>query len=215
MYQRFLPGLFLLLLAACNATPIEYQAVPLNHDLGKLYFRQNSFFDTLFQWTHTRDCDCCHQYKVRWADSTMPLAQETGWKYAQPDSVCQLTLLQPQQAGCDTAFQLNTETFKAQMKYLRSLYWKEPKWIYRKFEDIGDQRFLIIGWEVPRSSRYDSLNIQRLLAITKMNNEKVTLDFECRRTDCGNFVKRALWMLETMKIEEMQGDKYTTYQVEQ
>lgn len=189
------------ILTACNTQPITYQAVPLHHDLGTFYFRDTPLFDTLAQWTHELDCDCCHLRKTRWADQEMPFVMETGWKYRQADSVCQLTLSQPLSPGCDTAFQLDKQAFRDQMKYLRSQYWHEPKWIYRQFKEVGDLTFLVIGWEVVNSSRYDSLNIQRLLATTIIDQEKVTLDFECRRRDCGNFIKRSFWLLERMQFE--------------
>lgn len=189
------------LLLACNTTAIEYEALPLNHGLGELQVRQSAYFDTLTQWTHQLDCDCCHLQKVRLSNTDFPLLQEKGWKYTQPDSAMQLTLSQPQKAGCDTSFRVSFEEMQAQIKYVRELYFGEPYWVYRQFETVDGHDFMVLGWEIKKYRRYNDQNLQRLLAITSINGEKVTLDFFCRSRDCGNFLRRSFWLLQRMKIQ--------------
>lgn len=187
-------------LYACNTHPIEYVTIPLHHDLGALQIRKSIFFDTLVQWTHEQDCACCHLRKVRLSNTSFPLAQERGWKYSQPDSMLQLTLIQPEKAQCDSAFEVGFDEMRAQMKYVGELYFGDPLWVYRQFEKIDGYDFIVLGWEIRNYGRYNGQNIQRLLAITSIDGEKVTLDFSCRSQKCGSFLRRSFWLLQRMKI---------------
>jgi hypothetical protein len=193
-------GLSLCCIPACNTKTIEYEVLPLKHDLGALHLRKSVFFDTLSQWRHELDCDCCHLYKVRLSNTAFPLEQEKSWKYTQPDSNLQVTLIQPERAQCDTAFKIDFNEMSAQMKYVNNLYFEYPNWVYRQFEKIDGHDFIVLGWEIKSYQRYNGQNLQRLLAITSIDGEKVTLDFNCRSDDCGNFLRRSFWLLQRMKI---------------
>lgn len=175
----------------------------MHHGLGQIVMRKTPFFDTYTQWTHEQDCACCHLRKVRLSNSAYPLILENGWKYAQPDSAFQLTLIQPEKAQCDTGFQVTMAEMQAQLKYLSNMYgYSPPIWVYRKFETFDNHRFIVLGYEIPHHDRYNGQNVQQLLAITSIKGEKITLDFSCRAQDCGNFLRRSHWLLEQMKIRE-------------
>lgn len=188
-------------LSGCNTRPIEYEILPLHHDLGEFHIRKSAFFDTLSTWTHELDCECCHLRKVRLSNSDFPLVQEKTWKFTPPDSNMQVTLIQPEKAACDTAFKVDFSELSAQMKYVNDLYFEYPTWVYRQFERIDGYDFIILGWEIKSYRRYNDQNIQRLLAITSIDGEKVSLDFDCRSGDCGNFLRRSFWLLQRMKIK--------------
>ncbi|PHN05647.1 hypothetical protein [Flavilitoribacter nigricans] len=196
-------ALFLILagLAACNTRTIEYEVLPLHHDLGEFHLRKSVYFDTISQWTHELDCECCHQRKVRLSNREFPLLQEKSWKYTQPDSNMQVTLIQAERAQCDTAFKIDFPEMSAQMKYVNGLYFEYPTWVYRQFEKVDGHDFIVLGWEIKKYRRYDNQNLQRLLAITSIDGRKVTLDFDCRSNDCGNFLRRSFWLLQRMKIK--------------
>lgn len=185
---------------ACNTRTIEYEILPLHHDLGAFHIRKSTFFDTLSQWRHELDCECCHLQKVRLSNTKFPLAQEKSWKYTPPDSNMQVTLLQAEKAQCDTAFKVDFKEMSAQMKYVNDLYFEYPTWVYRQFEKIDGYDFIVLGWEIKSYRRYNNQNLQRLLAITSIDGEKITLDFDCRSGDCGNFLRRSFWLLQRMKI---------------
>lgn len=185
---------------SCNTQMIEYEVLPMQHGLGEIHIRKSIFFDTLSQWRHELDCECCHLQKVRLNNSEFPLVQEKSWKYTPPDSNLQVTLIQPEKAQCDTAFKVDFKELSAQMKYVNDLYFEYPNWVYRQFEKIDGYNFMVLGWEIKSYRRYNDQNIQRLLAITSIDGEKVTLDFDCRSGDCGNFLRRSFWLLKRMKI---------------
>lgn len=188
-------------LTGCNTRTIEYEVLPLHHDLGEVHLRKSAFFDTLNIWTHELDCECCHLRKARLSNSEFPLVQEKSWKFSQPDSNLQVTLIQPEHAQCDTSFQIDFTEMSAQMKYVNNLYFEYPTWVYRQFEKIDGYDFIVLGWEIKSYRRYNDQNLQRLLAITSIDGEKVTLDFDCRSGDCGNFLRRSFWLLQRMKIK--------------
>lgn len=205
---EFAPGLRLILFAAaivitaCNTRPIEYEVLPLHHGLGELHIRQSEFFDTLVQWTHEMDdCNCCRLRKSRLHNTAFPLILENTWKYTPADSNLQMTLIQPEKPACDTAFKVDFAEMSAQMKYVKGLYFDDPYWVYRQFEQVDGYDFIVLGWEIKNYRRYSDQNLQRLMAITSINGEKVTLDFSCRRGDCGNFLRRSFWLLQRMKIK--------------
>jgi len=191
---------FCTVLAACNTKPVAYETITLHHDLGELHIRESAFFDTLNQWTHELDCDCCHLRKVRLGNTQFPVLLENGWKYSQPDSMQQLTISQPDKASCDTSFQVDYQEIQVQRKYIRGQYFQDPLWVYSKIETVDGFDFLVLGWEIEQYQRYNDQNLQQLLAITLIDGEKVTLDFNCRRQDCGNFLRRSFWLLQHMKI---------------
>jgi hypothetical protein len=191
---------FLYLFSACNSVPIEYHYIPLEHGLGSIQIRDNDFFDTTYHWIHELDCDCCHLSKYRLSDARFPVLMENSWKYAQPDSMLQLTVLQPENPSCDTSFRVDYMEMRNQIKYINGQYWGDPYWVYSRIKKIDGYDFMILGWEIEQYPRYNNQNVQELLAITSIDGEKVTLDFSCRRGDCGNFLRRSFWLLENMKI---------------
>lgn len=189
-----------ILLSACKSVPIEYHHIPLQHGIGMLEIRDNEFFDTSYSWVHQLDCECCHLQKYRLSDKRFPALIEDGWKYPQPDSNWQLTVLQPQRAACDTSFRVDFQELKSQIKYINGQYWGEPLWVYSRIKKIDGYNFIVLGWELENYARYNGQNLQQLLAITRIDGEKIVLDFSCRRGDCGNFLRRSYWLLENMKV---------------
>lgn len=193
-------------LSGCNLQAVEYETLPLHHSLGTFHIRKSAYFDTLTQWRHELDCECCHLQKTRLSNRKFPIVEEKSWKYTLADSNMQVTLIQPDRAQCDTAFKVDFKELSAQMKYVNDLYFEYPTWVYRQFEKIDGYDFIVLGWELKSYRRYNNQNLQRLLAITSIDGEKVTLDFDCRSGDCGNFLRRSFWLLQRMKIKRPPAD---------
>lgn len=154
-------------------------------------------FDTSYTWTRYSDYRCGAQRLIRFASTNYSMLQETGYlSLGVPDSLCQLTISQPEFPECGGLDFLLDESYIYDLAVNRLMENPSSRFEINEIRVINQRVFAVFA----ESYALEDMTNAYLQATTIIDGQEIVLTFSCLRHDCSDFVKHMEASLNTIRI---------------